>query len=106
MAAPHRLGGSAWHTNAFAFALRRLDILNATQSDRYDSDGTRRFSVTAPIIESAGSDDPSPAGPDRSHARHVMIVIIAGLAALAIVVVGAVVLFDPFASAAGSCGGG
>jgi hypothetical protein len=35
-----------------------------------------------------------------------MIVIIAGLAALAIVVVGAVVLFDPFASAAGSCGGG
>ena len=64
--------------------------------------------MTAPITKFTGSDtnDPHVTGPDGSHRRNVLVVVIAGLAVMAILVVGAVFLFDPFASAAGSCGGG
>ena len=64
--------------------------------------------MTAPITKFTGSDtnDPDITGPDVSHRRNLVVVVIAGLAVAAILVIGAIFLFDPFASAAGSCGGG
>ncbi len=54
--------------------------------------------MTAPSTEFIAPD-----GPAR---RRVLLPIIIGLAVMALLVIGAIFLFDPFASAAGSCGGG
>lgn len=62
--------------------------------------------MTAPITGFTGSDDSPTAGPDGPLRRNVVVAVIVGLVVMAVVVVGAIVLFDPFASAAGSCGGG
>jgi hypothetical protein len=64
--------------------------------------------MTAPIAKFTDSDtnDLHITGPEDSHRRNVVVVVVVGLVVMAIVVVGAIFLFDPFASAAGSCGGG
>lgn len=61
--------------------------------------------MTAQITEVPGSPgaDPVLPAPRGSHRRTVLIV---GLVLTALLVLGAVFLFDPFASAAGGCGGG
>lgn len=53
--------------------------------------------MTAPSTEFT-----APKGP----ARRVLLPLIIGLAVMALLVIGAIFFFDPFASAAGSCGGG
>jgi hypothetical protein len=65
-------------------------------------------SMTAPITEFTGSEtnDPQITGRDGARRRNVVVLVIAGLAVMAILVVGSIFLFDPLASAAGSCGGG
>jgi hypothetical protein len=54
--------------------------------------------MTAPITEFTV--------PDGSRRRNVLLFVIVGLTVMAMLVLGAIFFFDPFASAAGSCGGG
>jgi hypothetical protein len=60
--------------------------------------------MTAQLTEVPGSGtaDPVVPGPRGSHRKTMLIV---GLVVTALAVLGAVFLLDPFASAAGSCGG-
>ncbi|HKD96301.1 MAG TPA: hypothetical protein VKB69_01745 [Micromonosporaceae bacterium] len=63
--------------------------------------------MTASITEFTGSDtnDPRVPGPEGSHRRRTVVLVVVGLTLMAIVVAGAIFMFAPFADAAGSCGG-
>jgi hypothetical protein len=59
-----------------------------------------------PDLPQMAADQPMPAALPRGYRTTVIVMVIFGLVVLGLLVAGAIFLFGPDASAAGSCGGG